>query len=314
MKQRSLFLGLLVFAVLSSCASLHKPTRVWNPPDYYAPEKYAEIEGIKICYLEAGEDNPQSIVFVHGWSGNALNWWDQFEYFKDRYHILVLDHPGHGKSEKPEDFDYSIPSFARVVVELMDYVGMDKAVVVGNSMGGAIATYMAIYYPERVEKLVLSDSAGVKVKSPLVGVVDLASPSAIKMLGVTSHRQYPGDNPKQKTRAEFSASYKNTPEELAYLKALEKSIKQTIAIDLTDQLKQIQAPTLIIWGDNDPTVPFKTAYVFTKHIPQSQLYVVKKGGHTPMMSKPREFNCVLEAFMEGRDLSFCHNLAEGNKQ
>jgi len=192
----------------------------------------------------------------------------------------------------------------------MDYVGMDKAVIVGNSMGGAIALYIAIYYPERVEKLVLTDSAGIKTKSWLEEVIDLASPTTLKMIGITSGAHYKGNSPKQKARREFSRSFKGTKEELPYLKAMEKAIKQTASINLLDKLCQIQAPTLIIWGDDDPVGPVEIAYIFDENIPNSQLYVVEKTGHTPMMEKPKEFNCVLEAFLQGGDLESCRNLEE----
>jgi len=308
------FLEGALAVALSACVNLKKVDRAWDPPPYFALERSAEIEGLKIVYLECGRDNPEAIVFIHGLSGNVMNWWDQFEYFRDYYDVLIPDLPGHGKSEKPENFDYSVPSFARVIVELMDYTGIKKATIVGNSLGGAIAGYIAIHYPERVDKLVLSDSAGTQINPELQALAPMVSPMMIRWTGVTSARQYPGTDPKNRVRAEFSASYRATTEELPYLKAIDKALLQIAKFDFTDDLSKIQAPTLIIWGDDDKTVPFKIHKIFTQKIPDNKLYVVKNGGHTPNMSKPEQFNCALEKFLKNEDMETCHQISEAGTE
>ncbi len=304
----SLFAAAVFSLALAACVNLKKVDRGWDSPPYFALERHAEIEGINLTYLECGNDNPENIVFIHGLSGNVMNWWDQFEDFRDDYHILIPDLPGHGKSGKPENFNYSVESFAGIIVALMDQAGMDQAAIVGNSLGGAIAGYLAIHYPDRVNKLVLSDSAGVKISSTLKAVTPFATPITIRWSGVTSQRQYPGTDQKNRVRADFSASYRDTTEEIPYLKAIDKSLNQIARFDFSQDLPQIKAPTLIIWGSNDKTVPFKVHQVFVDKIPDTKLYVVGQGGHTPNMSKPAEFDCALENFLAGKDLEPCHQI------
>jgi pimeloyl-ACP methyl ester carboxylesterase len=306
----ALWLGVL----LAGCVNLKLQSRAWDPPPYYALERYAQIENLKICYLECGDQNRQAIVFIHGLSGNAENWWDQFEAFRDDYHVIIPDLPGHGKSSKPFDFEYSVPSFAKVVVELLDQLNIPEAVVVGNSLGGAIAGYIAIHYPERVSRLVLSDSAGLGINPLLKAATPLVSPALVRLTGVTSARQYPGPSPKDRARADFSASYRGTREEYFYLSAIDKALKQVAKFDFEPDLGKIQAKTLVIWGTDDLTVPAQKARVFDEKIPDSELYWVKDGGHTPNMLLPGEFNCALKNFMADQELEPCHELGEAERK
>jgi len=310
----AIFLMLLLGIFFAGCVNLKLQSVVWDPPPYYALERYAQIEGLKICYLECGEPSSQTIIFIHGLSGNVENWWDQFEDFRDDLHVVIADLPGHGKSSKPGDFDYSVPSFAKVVVALMDQLEIPKAVVVGNSLGGAIAGYIAIHYPERVDRLVLEDSAGLGISPMLKAATPLVSPPLVRLAGVTSARQYPGISQKQRARADFSASYRGTKEEYPYLSAIDKALKQIAKFDFEQELGRIQAKTLVIWGSDDLTVPARNARVFNEKIPGSALYWVKDGGHTPNMLLPREFDCALENFIIDKELEPCHKVGEAERK
>jgi len=304
---RFLVWGLLTLALVA-CGARSGSRKPWNPPPYFTPEKYAEVEGMKIAYVEAGESNPNAIVFVHGFSGDLQNWWDEFEYFQKDYHVLVLDNPGHGKSEKcSKAAPCSIDLFARVVVGLMDQSKIKQAVLVGNSMGGQIVGYAAIHYPERVTKLVLSDSAGAGHYGPLALVIPLASPTTLKLLYNPKRAQYQEDGPeKNQGRSAFAKSFADTDQMRPYLVSLSQSIKSVAHTPLRKDLPKIAAPTLLIWGDDDPLVNPKTMDVFAAGIPQTTRYLVHGGGHTPQMHTPAEFNCAVEKFIQGRDLQPCH--------
>ncbi|OGP60137.1 MAG: hypothetical protein A2V67_07110 [Deltaproteobacteria bacterium RBG_13_61_14] len=291
--------------VLAGCAG-RKELKPWNPPPYFAPESYAEVEGVRVAYLEAGEANPAAVVFVHGFSGDIQNWWDQFEYFAKNYHVLVLDNPGHGRSARGEEVHCSIDLFARVVVGLMEQRGIERAALVGNSMGGQIAAYAAIHYPERVEKLVLSDSAGAGKLGALSLLIPFASPGAVHLFFKSMGDQYQGTDPKDQARNAFALSFRGTVEERPYMKALSQSIKSVARTPLREDLHHISAPTLLIWGDDDTLVKPETMDVFASQIPETARYLVHEGGHTPPMQKPVEFNCAVDNFILGEDLEPCH--------
>ena len=290
---------------LASCAG-QKNLPAWDPPPYFAQEKYAQVDGARVAYVEAGEQNPNAVVFIHGFSGDLQNWWDQYDYFQQNFHVLILDNPGHGKSEKCGQEPCSIDLFARTVVGLMAERGIAKAVLVGNSMGGGIAAYVAIHYPERVEKLVLSDSAGSGQYGPLALLLPVATPRTIKLIGVTKDRQYRGQDPKDRARSAMTASFGGTTEERPYLIALDQAITSTVRTRIRDDFPKIAAPTLLIWGDDDPLVKPKTMDVFSQGIPDTTSYLVHQGGHTPQMQTPAEFNCAVENFILGQDLEPCH--------
>ncbi len=295
-------------AVLIFMAGQARAKKAWDPPAYFAPENYADIGGVKICYLEAGTDNPETIVFVHGWSGDAQNWWDQYEYFSSRYHVLVPDNPGHGKSERRADLDYSTELMGKTVIGLLDHAGVGKANVVGNSLGGQVSEWVAIHYPERVNKLVLSDAAGAHDLRWLVGVAPFANPLTLKLMGQTTGGQYPADNPRDLARRDFIAGFKGSDQEWPYLSALAKAIRQLALHPVKKDLPKISAPTLLIWGDNDATVRPSDMEVFARLIPDTSRYLVHEGGHTPQMAKPAEFNCAVDKFLAGEDMEECRGM------
>ncbi len=299
--------GLTLAIILLASMAAQAKGNPWNPPPYFAPEHYAQIEGMKICYLEAGEQNPQAIVFIHGFSGDVQNWWDQYEYFKSQYHVVVIDNPGHGKSERRKDIKYSMALDGKTVIGLMDFLGIKQAIVAGNSMGGHIAAWVAINYPDRVTKLALSDAAGASDMRGLAILAPFVNPATMKSMGYTSGNQYKPTTSQNQARSAFIKSFDGTEEGNLYSDALAKSIKNLVMNPIKKDLPKIKAETLLIWGDNDPTVNPKAMDTFARLIPNTKRYLVPQGGHTPHMDKPAEFNCAVENFIQGKDMSACHN-------
>ena len=282
----------------------------WSPPSYYADEHYAELAGVNTCYLEAGPpDAEETIVFVHGWSGNVQNWWDQFELFKSRYRVIAFDAPGHGKSERGPHLDYSMHLHVEVLAALFEELELEEAIVVGNSGGGWTAANFAIEHPDKVSKLVLSDSTGSRTKGPAGAVLWMINAKWLERSQVTSGEHYPGLDPKSRERQEFAVSFDGTVEELPYLEALAQLLPPMYEVIPKQSLARIEAPTLIIWGDDDHVVPIRAMKAFDKGIPNSETYTVHLGGHTPMMNSPDEFNCAVASFLSGTDAAECAQYA-----
>lgn len=299
-------LATLALAV-AGCGPVLAGTEPWTPPDYYADEKFVEIDGLQICYLEAGPpaDQAETIVFVHGWSGNVQNWWDQFEHFQRRYHVVAFDAPGHGKSERGDHLDYSMDLYLETLDGLLDELGLERVIMVGNSAGGWTAANYAIAHPERIEKLVLSDATGTRHLGSVGAVLGMLNARWLQIANMTTGEHYPGQDPKSQARQGFVTSFAGTVEEAPYLEALAKLLPQSYVEIPPAKLATITAPTLIVWGDDDPVVPIKAMHVFEDALPMDQSYVIHLGGHTPMMNSPDEFNCVVDAFLAGRELDGC---------
>jgi pimeloyl-ACP methyl ester carboxylesterase len=291
------------------CGPVIAGTEPWTPPSYFADEQYVELEDLKICYLEAGPKDAETIVFVHGWSGNLQNWWDQYEHFQSRYRVIVFDAPGHGKSERGDHVPYSMELYVEVLDGLLDELEVDEAIVVGNSAGGWIAADYAIEHPERVAKLVLSNSTGTRYTGSVGGILNVLSARWLQIANMTTGEHYPGLDPKSQARQEFVSSFAGTVEEAPYLEALATLIAPSYERIPKERLAEIEAPTLIVWGDDDTVVPIKAMRTFEKAIEDTQSYVVHLGGHTPMMNSPDEFNCALDKFLDETELRVCKRYA-----
>ncbi|MFO7565933.1 MAG: alpha/beta hydrolase [Enhygromyxa sp.] len=297
--------------VLTGCGQVIPGTEPWTPPHYFADEQYTEIDGLRICYLEAGPpaDQAETIVFVHGWSGNLQNWWDQFEHFQRRYHVVVFDAPGHGKSERGEHLEYSMELYLATLDGLLDELGLERVIMVGNSAGGWAAAKYAIAHPDRISKLVLSDSTGTRYVGSVGSILPMLTARWLQMAKMTTGEHYPGLDPKSQARQEFVSSFAGTVEEAPYLEALAELLPASYVKIPPEELAEIQAPTLIVWGDDDPVVPIKAMRTFEKAIEDDQSYVIHLGGHTPMMNSPDEFNCAVDAFLDERELAGCKQYA-----
>lgn len=300
----------LALALLAcGCGPVRAGHEPWTPPGYWAAERYVEIDGMRVCYLEAGPaDAEQTLVFVHGWSGNLQNWWDQYEHFQRNYRVVIFDLPGHGKSERSEHIDYSMDLYVDVVAGLFTELGIERAHVVGNSAGGSVAAVFAAEHPERVDKLVISDSTGTRHRGAVGPILPVLSGRMLQMADMTTGEHYPGLDAKSRARQEFVGSFAGTVEEKPYLDML-ASLIQSSYRRIDHRLVEIAAPTLVVWGDDDPVVPKRAMHVFERELTDVHSYVIPLGGHTPMMQSPDEFNCVLEAFLDGRELGGCGEFA-----
>ncbi len=296
----------LLVALVSACGTKIVETDApWDPPAYFAQECYADVNGFRVCYLEAGKEHEEAVVFVHGWSGNVHNWWDQFEAFSRSRHVLIFDLPGHGKSEKGGHLDISMESLVETVVSLMDLREIERATLVGNSAGGNVAARVAIAHPERVERLVLSDATGSGRDGIIAWVKPAVSPERLNRVGLTSGEHFPGEDPKSQARADMIRSYVGTEEERPYLESLADTFALYYERIPKDQLRGLKIPTLLIWGADDPVVPKRSIHYFERNIPRTETFWVDGAGHNPNTEAPDLFNCALQAFLEQRPVGAC---------
>lgn len=289
--------------LIAAAAFLLQARPAFNPDPYFAPEKSMEIRGVKTVYLDQGQG--KVLLLIHGYCGNAYNWSEVFDTLSRDFRVIVPDLPGYGKSGCPAKTEKQMMLwYADFLSEFMDKLGIEKAVVVGNSMGGSIAAWMALRHPEKVEKLVLEDSAGIKgSKMDLLKGAAGVIPSG--MIIPMLHMIFPADD---KAMAKSPVSEQNRVKlaELRYKSDLagcsSKVMKWSavsIGADLTEgELGKISMPTLIIWGSDDDLLDVSTAQKFRQKIPGAKLEIIEGGVHTPMQWKPEEFVRVLKKFVQ----------------
>jgi pimeloyl-ACP methyl ester carboxylesterase len=233
------------------------------------------IDGHRVHYLAEGPAGGPAVVLVHGLGGSAEDWRNLAPFLaKTGFRVYIPDLPGYGRSEKPADFSYSIPDEAAVVVSFLDALGLKQVDLGGWSMGGWIVQHVAFDHPERVRRLMLFDSAGIREQptwdTRLFTPVSAAELDQLEAL-LTPH---PDPIPGFVARDVLRISKQN-----AWV--IHRAIASMLAgHDATDALlPQLKLPVLIVWGAEDQITPLKQGEKIHQLVPQSQLDVVPGCGH-----------------------------------
>jgi pimeloyl-ACP methyl ester carboxylesterase len=249
----------------------------------------------------------QSVLLVHGLGNNAhLDWRNTVPALAARFRVLTLDLPGFGASE-PLRGGYSFEHLAALLAELLDREQIHRVHVVGHSLGGALSLYFAHAYPQRTQRLVLVDAAGMLLKSVYVHHVSRISTPELgfapvdrvlrvfdnRVNGLNRHITY-----RLESRFDFSAWLADHP---AARNALLGRFTQTDAAlgliehDFTRAIRETKAPTTVIWGRNDDVSPVRVGQLLTGRLPDARLHILERTGHVPMTQAREEFNTLLLA-------------------
>jgi pimeloyl-ACP methyl ester carboxylesterase len=251
--------------------------------DSSVAEKYATVFGAKIHYLEAGSG--PVVILLHGLGGSSSNWAPTIGPLAQKYRVIVPDQIGFGKSDKPM-LNYRVATLVDFLDGFYKQVGVQKASLVGNSLGGFTAAAFAIAHPEKVDKLVLVDAAGFAV----TGDVD---PKVLNGLN-PSTRQFASD-----AAVDLFLASRVTAGDGYTVQRFIDSIAH--GEDMLDgKLGAIKHPTLIIWGREDGLTQLAMGQRFNKEIAGSQLLIIDKCGHVPQLEKPMEFNAGLLKFLAAK--------------
>lgn len=271
-------------------------------------DKYIKIKGINTRYWEEGNVG-SDVILIHGIGSYMETWENNVEFFSKNHRVFVLDLPGFGRSDKPV-VQYSFPYFAQFVLDFMDTQGIEKASLIGNSMGGGISQHVAIQAPDRVAKLVLVNSAGfsknltilLRVSSiPLLGEL-LSRPSRKGTLKVLKECVY---DPALITDEMVELGYQIVSQPgatKAFLSTLRSTVKfsglkNEVLRSFTDNFSSIKAQTLIIWGQQDRILPVSGAIVAEQGISNATVHIFDSCGHMPQIELPEEFNTIVENFL-----------------
>jgi pimeloyl-ACP methyl ester carboxylesterase len=234
--------------------------------------------------LEVGEGS-ECVALVHGLSGSSRWWRRNLAAFGRRYRVLVPDLVGFGRTGCGGRVP-SIPEAARVLCEWLDRLGVERAHMVGHSMGGQIAVHLAARYPERLQRLVLVDAAG--IARPL-------QPRALAQfaLGVAPPRRW-GD-------PFFIPVIMRDALSTGPRRILQATM-HILRDDVRPLLPSIQAPTLVVWGEWDTLVPVEHAREFRSRIPGARLVVLRRAAHNPMVDRAADFNRMVLRFLAGEEI------------
>ena len=282
------------------------PDPEWLRIDWREHRREIDVVGAKANYVEIGEGPP--LVFVHGLSGAWQNWLEQIPHFARTHRVVAVDLPGFGASPMPP-WEISIPAYGRFLRDFCERLEIEHCALVGNSMGGFIATEVAIAEADRVDRLGLVSAAGItwararrEPATMLARVGRAAAPLAVKyqLSGIRRprlrHRSFRGvfHDPNALRRELLWENVVPALQSPGYFDAM----TTLVGYDIRDRLEEIEDPTLIVWGRNDRVVPVPAALSYRKRIgDNAELHIFDGCGHVPQMERPVRFNRLLESFL-----------------
>jgi pimeloyl-ACP methyl ester carboxylesterase len=260
-------------------------------------DKTATIYGVKIHYQEAGSG--PAVILLHGLGGDVSNWAQTIGPLSRKYRVIVPDQIGFGRSDKPM-INYRVGTLVDFLDGFYKELKLERASLVGNSLGGWTAAAYALAHPEKVERLVLVDAAGFAITGDLdPRILNGLNPStrdAVKqvMSLVFYNKQiYASD-----AAVDLLFARKMTAGDGYTVQRFIDSITRGEDV-LDNRLGAVKQPTLIVWGREDGLTPIAMGERFKKEIAGSQLVVLEKCGHVPQLEKAAEFNAALMKFLGG---------------
>jgi pimeloyl-ACP methyl ester carboxylesterase len=246
----------------------------------------------RLHYLEAGSGPP--LLLVHGLGSSAMQDWGRLMAPLGRqFHVYAPDLPGFGRSERPPDADYSIPMQVKAVRSFMDTLGLDRARVAGISMGGWIVSRLASESPERVERLVVVDGAGMESDGsdiPADALLPRDEEGVRRLIATVRH-----DPPPTPSFVVRDILARKLRDEWIIRRALESMRDGGDWLDGT--LASADMPVLVIWGKQDVLIPLDYGIALQREFPHADLAVLDGCGHVPIADCPEEFDRVLLEFL-----------------
>lgn len=240
----------------------------------------AVIKNNLISYQSYGENKNISIVFLHGWRSEGAVWTDVVKLMQSKGFegsIYCLDLPGFGESSTPNK-DFNLDDYCVIVDEFMRKMDLKKVVLVGHSFGGRIAIKLAAKHFGWIEKLVLVDSAGLNLDTDRKKIIQIAA----KVARPIFYPNFMKNMRKWIYLKMGSGDYLATPE-------LQQIFLNTINEDLTECLKKIETPTLILWGGRDKDTPLEYAKIMKREIVGAKLRVFEEAGHFCFLDSSEKF-------------------------
>ncbi|MBQ2174039.1 MAG: alpha/beta hydrolase, partial [Alphaproteobacteria bacterium] len=199
-----------------------------------------KVKNIDVNYIQYGKG--KDIVLLHGWGQNIEMMKPVGDYFSDRFRITILDLPGFGMSDEPKE-TWNIDAYNNMLEDVLKELGVKKPIMIGHSFGGRLAIRYSAQNP--VEKLVLFGSPCIRIKEEL--------PFSVKVLKTL--KKLPGLN----EIGEYMKKYIGSRDYKAASPIMRQTLVEVVNEDLSNYARQIEEPTLLIWGENDTEAPVRDA-------------------------------------------------------
>jgi len=275
--------------------------------------RFVEINGLKVHYKMAGQGEPV-LVLLHGFGASVFSWREVMIPLAQFGTVIAFDRPAFGLTERllPGEWrgenPYSVEAQVELTLGLLDELGAQRAILVGNSAGGAISMLTALRFPERVQALILVSPAahgGRRVPAwsrPLLRLpqVRRLAPLLVRSSVAQLERSLPTAwHDRNKITPEVLEGYKKPLQAENWDRAYWELLVAGRPVDLETQLDRITMPALVVTGDDDTWVPTAQSVRLAGELPNAELAVIPNCGHVAMDECPEEFMHAVAAFLDG---------------
>lgn len=285
----------------TACRAAPIPPEQRYPAGSLFRAAYRAVDGTQLHMIDSGQGTP--VVLIHGFGASMYAWRHTLPALAaSGYRVIAFDNRGFGFSDKPAH-GYSTAAYVKLVVSLLDSLHVANAVLVGHSMGGAIAAEVALAHPDRVRGLVLIDAAGFGMRWP--GVLKIARWPVVGAIATTFRSRWitarilrsTYADPSKVSDADVDQYYAPVPDP-NYGRALRGVLREFRFDSLSGgRLSALQTPTLVVWGEADRWTPLRDGSRFGRELPRGAFAVVP-GGHNAPEESPTEVNRLMLDFLK----------------
>jgi 2-hydroxy-6-oxonona-2,4-dienedioate hydrolase len=268
---------------------------------------FQDVEGVRTRYLSCGSHERPLLLFLHGTGGHAEAYTRNLAAHGRHFWTVAIDMVGHGWTDKPL-IDYEIPAYAHHVIGFLKSVNRPRAHISGESLGGWVATYLAIHHPHCVDRLVLNTAGGWTAHPDVMQRIVRLSTEAVRdptperlrarlEFLMYDKRSVNEDLVETRRRIYSQPGYVDVTERILCLQDMPTRRRNMFT---RDQYSKITSPTLVVWTSHDPTATVEEGRELASLIPGSCFVVIDECGHWPQFEKAEEFNRIqLEFLLRG---------------
>ena len=296
--------GVAAVGIVALALWLYAPDKPRTVLEAAYPGDYRSVDGVRLRLRDTGPRNAAAVILLHGFGASLDTWEPWAQTLSERFRVIRFDLPGFGLTGADPTGDYSNARDIRILTGLMDQLGIDRASLIGNSLGGRIAWNFAALNPHRVTRLVLVSPDG--FASPGFEY-DRVSETPLMMQAL------PYVAPRGLLKANLAPAYAN-PDALSEATltryrdmmlapgvrpAILARMSQVILRDPAPTLAGIQTPTLLLWGEKDAMIPISNAADYLRYMPHARLVRLPNLGHVPFEEDPVTSIAPVEIFLSG---------------
>ncbi|MFC7373227.1 alpha/beta fold hydrolase [Fictibacillus iocasae] len=274
----------------------------------FTPSCRVTVNGVNLhyeLYENKADRNAETIILIHGFLSSTLSFRKLIPLLTEKYHVYALDLPGFGQSEKSRTFVYKLSNYGELIIDFMEKLAINQAILIGHSMGGQVSLHAAKHCPKKIKRLILLGCCGY-VKRASRSVICC---SYIPFFSWGMKTWVLRKNVKENLLAvlhdsklvtkELIEGYRKPLTEEGFFHSLIRLLRQREGDMERKDLQSIQTPVLMIWGREDKVMPVKTGYRLQHDLPDAKLIVYDDCGHLLMEERPEDIVRETVSFING---------------